>query len=155
LGLPLRRPARRPQASEKQRRRRAGRAVRARQPARRAGPGRDRGRVAAAMTAGGPAAPGGIRRSRRGWLLGLAGLAAATGGALSWRRHSAREAERRADAEAVSIFFQQTLPDSRGEVFRFESLRGQQVVANFWASWCAPCVEEMPELSALAEEVKD
>ena len=107
------------------------------------------------MTAGGPAAPGGIRRSRRGWLLGLAGLAAATGGALSWRRHSARDAERRADAEAVSIFFQQTLPDSRGEVFRFESLRGQQVVANFWASWCAPCVEEMPELSALAEEVKD
>jgi peroxiredoxin len=91
--------------------------------------------------------------SRRGLLLGLAGVAAAAGGAFSWQRHAARDAEQRAEAEAVAILFQQTLPDSRGEVFRFESLRGHQVVANFWASWCAPCVEEMPELSSLADEV--
>ncbi len=95
-----------------------------------------------------------MKPTRRGVLVGLAGVAAAAGGAFSWQRRAAREDERRAEAQAVSILFQQTLPDSRGEVFRFESLRGHQVVANFWATWCAPCVEEMPELSALATEVQ-
>jgi thiol-disulfide isomerase/thioredoxin len=91
--------------------------------------------------------------ARRGLLIGAAGVAAAAAGVFSWQRRAEREAARREEAEAVALFFQQTLPDSEGGVFRFEQLRGHQVVANFWASWCAPCVEEMPELSTLATEV--
>ena len=30
--------------------------------------------------------------------------------------------------------------------------RGEWVVVNYWATWCTPCVKEMPELSALHEE---
>jgi thiol-disulfide isomerase/thioredoxin len=30
--------------------------------------------------------------------------------------------------------------------------RGDWVVVNYWATWCAPCVKEMPELSSLHEE---
>ncbi len=30
-----------------------------------------------------------------------------------------------------------------------ESLRGQWVVINYWAQWCKPCIEEIPELNAL------
>lgn len=30
--------------------------------------------------------------------------------------------------------------------------RGEWVVVNYWATWCAPCVKEMPELSSLHEE---
>jgi thiol-disulfide isomerase/thioredoxin len=32
-----------------------------------------------------------------------------------------------------------------------ESYRGDALVVNFWATWCAPCVEEMPELARFAE----
>jgi len=36
-----------------------------------------------------------------------------------------------------------------GGRFDLADHRGQWVVVNFWATWCAPCLKEMPELSAL------
>lgn len=36
-----------------------------------------------------------------------------------------------------------------GSRFDLAEHRGQWVVVNFWATWCAPCLKEMPELSAL------
>jgi peroxiredoxin len=33
-------------------------------------------------------------------------------------------------------------------------LRGQVVVLNFWATWCAPCVEEIPSLVAMSQKLK-
>lgn len=36
-----------------------------------------------------------------------------------------------------------------GGTFDLAEHRGQWVVVNFWATWCAPCLKEMPELSAL------
>jgi peroxiredoxin len=38
-----------------------------------------------------------------------------------------------------------------GETVRLLDLRGTPVVLNFWATWCAPCVYEMPELQAFHE----
>lgn len=36
-----------------------------------------------------------------------------------------------------------------GKTYDLAEHRGKWVVVNFWATWCAPCIKEMPELSAL------
>lgn len=48
-----------------------------------------------------------------------------------------------------SRFFAVILPDAKGIMQPMSALRGQILVVNFWASWCPPCREEMPELSEL------
>jgi thiol-disulfide isomerase/thioredoxin len=35
---------------------------------------------------------------------------------------------------------------------RFSDLHGEWVVLNYWAEWCAPCREEIPELNQLREQ---
>lgn len=42
------------------------------------------------------------------------------------------------------------LPTVDGKTFDLAEQRGHWVVVNYWATWCHPCLEEMPELSALA-----
>jgi thiol-disulfide isomerase/thioredoxin len=42
------------------------------------------------------------------------------------------------------------LPTLAGDEARLEDLRGQVVLLNFWATWCLPCVHEMPALDRLA-----
>ena len=43
------------------------------------------------------------------------------------------------------------LPGLDGETVSLESLRGQVVVLNFWATWCSPCRGEIPEFSRFAQ----
>ncbi|MBK8024911.1 MAG: TlpA family protein disulfide reductase [Chloroflexi bacterium] len=44
-----------------------------------------------------------------------------------------------------------TINTFAGQNFRLSDFRGQPVVINFWASWCAPCHDEAPALQALWE----
>ncbi|HET8726563.1 MAG TPA: TlpA disulfide reductase family protein, partial [Alphaproteobacteria bacterium] len=39
--------------------------------------------------------------------------------------------------------------DAAGNSLTFDDLRGRVVLVNLWATWCAPCVEEMPSLDRL------
>ncbi len=39
-----------------------------------------------------------------------------------------------------------------GGEFNLEKFKGKILIINFWASWCAPCVEEMPSLLKLAKQ---
>ena len=42
-----------------------------------------------------------------------------------------------------------------GAPFDLAAQRGKWVIVNFWATWCSPCIEEMPALSAFVESRED
>jgi peroxiredoxin len=44
------------------------------------------------------------------------------------------------------------LSDLDGRTLHLSGYRGKIVVLNFWATWCAPCLEEMPSLDRFAEQ---
>ncbi|HEX9217121.1 MAG TPA: redoxin domain-containing protein [Gemmatimonadales bacterium] len=46
------------------------------------------------------------------------------------------------------------LPDLGGKPVRLEDYRGKVTLANFWASWCAPCREEFPHMAELYSEFR-
>ena len=50
-------------------------------------------------------------------------------------------------------FLAQSLPDTQGVPQPLAQWTGKKLVLNFWATWCAPCVEEMPELTSLQAEL--
>lgn len=55
--------------------------------------------------------------------------------------HPAR-AQEMVPAQAVDF----TMPDINGRPFRLSSYRGRWAIINFWATWCPPCLQEIPEL---------
>jgi thiol-disulfide isomerase/thioredoxin len=83
----------------------------------------------------------------------LAGVAAAiTGLGLGWWHHRQSEEAAAAPADAPPA----TEPDlwslsfdtPSGQALPLKSLRGKPLLLNFWATWCPPCVQEMPLLDA-------
>ncbi len=48
-----------------------------------------------------------------------------------------------------------TLRSVGGSNVRLTEQRGQVVMVNFWATWCAPCLQEMPHLSRLHERYRN
>lgn len=50
----------------------------------------------------------------------------------------------------VQAMFAQSMNDASGANHSLARWKGKALVVNFWAPWCAPCVEEMPELDQLA-----
>lgn len=52
-------------------------------------------------------------------------------------------------AETLTLADDFTLKSNSGENFRLSEHRGEVILVNFWASWCGPCRQEMPELDKL------
>jgi len=48
-----------------------------------------------------------------------------------------------------------SLPDLEGREVSLSDFRGKWVLVNFWATWCPPCLEELPELESFHSRHKD
>jgi len=48
-----------------------------------------------------------------------------------------------------------TLQDLNGKSVSLSDFRGKWVIVNYWATWCPPCLEEIPDLVDLYEENRD
>ena len=78
--------------------------------------------------------------------IGIASLA--LGGIFSvWHREKIPQTP--AEFPALTQLFSLSLPDQHGKAQQLAHWRGKTLVINFWATWCPPCVEEMPALSDL------
>jgi peroxiredoxin len=54
---------------------------------------------------------------------------------------------------AVAALMQVSMKDSSGKQRKMSEWQGKVLLLNFWATWCPPCVSEMPELVALQNEL--
>ncbi len=90
--------------------------------------------------------------SRRGWLAAAVGVGAALGGAgLAWRRESKLS---QALSEVETALWQQQFTQVNGAALPMSGFMGRHLVLNFWATWCPPCIDELPLLNAFFNENK-
>lgn len=80
-----------------------------------------------------------MSRRRRLALSAAIAVVAGTSG-LAWRRRQ------EAEATLDESFWARRFAQPEGGELALSQLRGRPLVINFWATWCAPCVKEMPEL---------
>ncbi|MFP5475480.1 MAG: TlpA family protein disulfide reductase [Gammaproteobacteria bacterium] len=91
--------------------------------------------------------------NRRQWLAygGAAAVAAGAGLAL-WRHREQPQVGVPATGEVPDALWSLRLPRPGGGELALAALRGKPTLVNFWATWCPPCVEEMPLLDRFHRE---
>ena len=99
-----------------------------------------------------PAAPARERARGLGGWIATAVVAALLVGliALGWSQRSRFEA---AEVGARAPDF--ALPTMDGDTATLAQYRGQVVLLNFWATWCPPCVYEMPSMERLYQDMRE
>jgi thiol-disulfide isomerase/thioredoxin len=73
-------------------------------------------------------------------MVGAGAVALGAGLGIAWWRQSRL-------SEAEQALWNMSAEGLTDEPLRLAAFQGQRVLVNFWATWCAPCVEELPMLS--------
>ena len=96
-----------------------------------------------------PTAPAAGSASRRWALAAAVGAAAGLAGAtVAWRRFAL-------DEPKLGDFWQHQFTTPGGAPLAMADFKGRPLLVNFWATWCPPCIEELPLLSRFYTLVKD
>ena len=87
--------------------------------------------------------PGAAVRRRSLLYAGVAAAAALAGAGVGWwKLHPAL------DADEAQALWPLSFETPAGGALAMQTLRGKPLLLNFWATWCPPCVEELPLLDA-------
>ncbi len=98
--------------------------------------------------------------NRRKMVFGAAAAAAGLAGAgLGWWKFQPHQTEIGAASPSPSTasaeFWNLSFDTPEGTPFLMSSFRGKVLLVNFWATWCPPCIEELPLLDYFYRENKD
>lgn len=89
-----------------------------------------------------------LPKRRRAMFAVAAAVAGLAGAGLAWWRYSPRPVEAGLGADFWALAFD----TPEGHRLGLQSMRGRPLLINFWATWCPPCVEELPLLNAFYQE---
>lgn len=80
---------------------------------------------------------------------GAAAVAGLTGAGAAWRHAGLAD-----DAAAAESFWHLDIETPDGLAVPMSRFRGQKLLVNFWATWCPPCIEELPFLDNFYQKNK-
>jgi len=89
--------------------------------------------------------------NKRSLLAGVACAAGLAGAGLAWWRLTPLTAT----DPRVDAFWQLSFEQPDGNPLAMQSFKGKPLLLNFWATWCPPCVEELPLLEAIWRQKRD
>ena len=87
--------------------------------------------------------------ARRTFLVAAGGGAAALGASLAWHKFKQPTA-----SPVAQAFWARRFPGLNGAELDVARWRGKPLLVNFWATWCPPCVKELPEINQFYGEAK-